>query len=232
MNEQLTEKFRRRLEAMGRSILDDVESIQEVTHQASGGQAGGDLSNAPMHLGDGGTVEYLNQLSSTLLGHEEQMSRQVHDALARLNNGTFGVCESCGREIALERLEALPFASQCIECASRGAPVPTPNLNNGRPHQPSDTMAPEGEMGETRRSSAGKFKESENLFAADDRRTHEHIADVHAAGTPGGGDALGGLAGSNVGRGDPQVGEIEDAMGSGTHEFDTEEEIERPIDRR
>lgn len=232
MNEQLTQQFRRRLEAMARSIRNDVESIQEVTFQPSGGQVAGEVSNAPMHLGDRGTEEYMSQLSSTLLGHEDQIRQQVREALERLNDGTFGQCLSCGREIAIERLEALPFASQCIECASRGAAIPTPNLNVGRPHQPSDTLAPEGEMGESRRSGLGKFEERESLFATEGRDTSEHLSDVHAAGTPGGGDALGGLAGSNVGRGDPQVGELEDSMGSGTHEFEPEEQIERPRDRR
>jgi len=232
MNEQLTEQFRRRLEAMARSLRNDLESLQEVTFQASGGQGGGESSNAPMHLGDRGTEEYMNQLETTLLGHEEQISQQVREALERLNNGSFGICQSCGKEVALERLEALPFASQCIDCASRGAAIPAPNLNIGRPLHPSDTMAPEGNMGESRRGGQGRFEEREALFAADENQPPEHLADVHAAGTPGGGDALGGLAGSNVGRGDPQVGEIEDSMGSGTHEFDGEEQIERPSDKR
>lgn len=237
MNEQLTQQFRRRLEAMARSIRNDVEAIQEVAFQPSGGQVAGEFSNAPMHLGDRGTEEYMSQLSSTLLGHEDQIRQQVRDALDRLNDGTFGRCVSCGGEIAIERLEALPFASQCIQCASRGAAVPTPNLNVGRPHDPSDTLAPEGRMAESGRSSEGRFAERENLSAAEDREPPEHAADIYAAGTPGGGEALGGLAGSNVGRGDPQVGEIEDAMGNSAYEFDKpfdkpDEPIERPRDRR
>jgi len=44
----------------------------------------------------------------------------VDAALARLDEGTFGLCETCRRPIAAERLEALPWAAQCIDCA-RGA---------------------------------------------------------------------------------------------------------------
>lgn len=43
---------------------------------------------------------------------------QVDAALARLRDGTFGVCLRCGREIAPARLEALPWAAHCIECQS------------------------------------------------------------------------------------------------------------------
>ena len=231
MNEQLAKRFRHRLTEMARSVRGDVESIQEVTFQASGGQAGGNLSNAPMHLGDSGTEEYLNQLSSTLLSHEEQLSQQISEAINRLDNGTYGTCETCGQAIALERLEALPFANQCIGCASKGAVVPTPNLNEGRPLYPSDTMSPEGEMGESRRGHS-KFEESEALASRDEVTPADRLADVHAVGTPGGGDALGGLAGSNVGRGDPQVADIEDAMGNGSYDPELAKHITRTQDKR
>jgi DnaK suppressor protein len=40
----------------------------------------------------------------------------VEAALARLNDGTYGTCARCGRPIATERLEALPWAAHCIDC--------------------------------------------------------------------------------------------------------------------
>ena len=44
----------------------------------------------------------------------------VDAAMARLDDGTFGTCTTCAKPIAVERLEALPWAAQCIDCA-RGA---------------------------------------------------------------------------------------------------------------
>jgi len=44
---------------------------------------------------------------------------QIEMALAKIDNGTYGVCEDCGKEIPLPRLEALPFATQCIDCKRR-----------------------------------------------------------------------------------------------------------------
>ena len=41
---------------------------------------------------------------------------QIDMALGKIDNGTYGICEDCGGEIPLARLEALPFATQCIEC--------------------------------------------------------------------------------------------------------------------
>ena len=41
---------------------------------------------------------------------------QIDLALKKIENGTYGICEDCGEEIPLVRLEALPFATQCIDC--------------------------------------------------------------------------------------------------------------------
>lgn len=41
---------------------------------------------------------------------------QIDLALSKIENGTYGICEDCGQEIPLPRLEALPFATQCIVC--------------------------------------------------------------------------------------------------------------------
>ncbi len=42
---------------------------------------------------------------------------QVKNALRRLHEGEYGICESCGDEIAVARLEVMPFATLCVECA-------------------------------------------------------------------------------------------------------------------
>jgi len=56
------------------------------------------------------------QRDLALRDRAHQHLAQVEAALARLDDGTFGRCTRCGREIAAERLEALPWAAHCIEC--------------------------------------------------------------------------------------------------------------------
>ena len=46
--------------------------------------------------------------------------RQISNALARIDNGTYGTCAKCGGEIRRERLIARPIATRCIACASEG----------------------------------------------------------------------------------------------------------------
>lgn len=45
-------------------------------------------------------------------------AQQVRFALARIDNGTYGICTSCGEAIGLERLQARPIATRCIKCAT------------------------------------------------------------------------------------------------------------------
>jgi DnaK suppressor protein len=56
------------------------------------------------------------QRDLALRDHNAQHLEDVEGALARLADGTFGICLRCGRPIAPERLEALPWAAHCIDC--------------------------------------------------------------------------------------------------------------------
>ncbi|RPH50602.1 MAG: RNA polymerase-binding protein DksA [Desulfobacteraceae bacterium] len=50
---------------------------------------------------------------------ESKLIRKIKAALERIENGTFGICETCGGEISVKRLKARPVTSQCIECKSK-----------------------------------------------------------------------------------------------------------------
>ncbi len=63
------------------------------------------------------THVFEQQRDLALRDRERAQLRQVEDALERLDEGTYGACRSCGREIAPERLAALPWVATCIDCA-------------------------------------------------------------------------------------------------------------------
>jgi DnaK suppressor protein len=56
---------------------------------------------------------------ANLIDRAESRLRLIDEALARVNNGTYGICADCGDEIGLERLRVLPFAVRCVDCESR-----------------------------------------------------------------------------------------------------------------
>jgi hypothetical protein len=116
------------------------------------------------------------------------------------------MCENCGQKIAKARLEAIPYTRFCVKCAETTDATPQVSIDDGRPHSPKDTLAPEGSMEERR------IKRVDPLEFPS---PPVHHGDVHAAGTAGGGTAVGGLAGSNEGDGDPRVVEVDEATASG-----------------
>ena len=68
------------------------------------------------------------EIASLAVGRELDMSleenvrlvlERVDDALAAIKGGTYGICKSCGNEIAKERLEAVPYAAMCVDCQRR-----------------------------------------------------------------------------------------------------------------
>ncbi|WP_201574184.1 MULTISPECIES: TraR/DksA family transcriptional regulator [Psychrobacter] len=58
-----------------------------------------------------------NEMRKTLLGEARQSLIYVENALNRIENGTYGECEVCGEDIEIKRLEALPYATLCMDHA-------------------------------------------------------------------------------------------------------------------
>ncbi|HZC29947.1 MAG TPA: TraR/DksA C4-type zinc finger protein [Gaiellaceae bacterium] len=70
----------------------------------------------PEHLGDTATATLDREIDYTLEENSIRMLTQIDAALKRIDDGTYGICTNCGREIPRERLEAYPWASLCIDC--------------------------------------------------------------------------------------------------------------------
>jgi DnaK suppressor protein len=68
---------------------------------------------------DQATVSLLAETSLTLLGPKRQELEAIEEALQRLENGSYGLCEVCGQPIQPKRLEIMPEASLCRDCASQ-----------------------------------------------------------------------------------------------------------------
>ena len=68
---------------------------------------------------DRATVRLLNDLSREAAGHHSAEMRQLRQALARIEDGSYGFCEECGQPIGASRLLARPEARLCIDCQTR-----------------------------------------------------------------------------------------------------------------
>ncbi len=67
-------------------------------------------------LGDQASAESDRNLLLRLRGREQRLLKKIDEALKRIEEGTFGICESCGEKIGLKRLEARPVTTLCIDC--------------------------------------------------------------------------------------------------------------------
>lgn len=65
---------------------------------------------------DQAVAEHDNNFLLRLRGREQKLLKKIDEALARIEGGTYGVCESCGNPISIKRLEARPVTTLCIEC--------------------------------------------------------------------------------------------------------------------
>ena len=59
------------------------------------------------------------ELTLSLLGSDQDALDQIEAALQRIEDGSYGQCEECGAKIPKSRLEAIPYAAQCVRCASQ-----------------------------------------------------------------------------------------------------------------
>lgn len=107
------EKFRQLLLAKRAELLGDVVSME---NEALRSQSGG-LSNNPQHIAEQGSENYDQTLSLNLAAQDRKRIKEIDDALRRIEEGTYGLCELTNMPIPEERLEEIPWARHTIEAA-------------------------------------------------------------------------------------------------------------------
>lgn len=108
------EFYRDLLFAKRRELVGDMSSMEREALRSA---QGSNLSNLPMHMADMGTDNYEQEFTLGLVEKDRQLLREINTALAKIINGTYGICEGTGRAIRKERLEAQPWARYSIEHA-------------------------------------------------------------------------------------------------------------------
>ncbi len=97
---------------------ENVESIEKNSRN-EGTDTSEDRSTYSLHMADHGTDAMEREKSLLLAQRGGDYLDYLNEALERIEAGTFGVCRLCGGTIGLKRLEAVPTATQCIECKSK-----------------------------------------------------------------------------------------------------------------
>lgn len=117
-----TDRYRRLLEDERSRLTEAVRYLHEENPgslEDELGEIGG--RGIDNHLGDMASATFDRELDEGLEEGAQQTLREIDAALGRLDDGTYGVCEACGKPIAPERLQAIPWARLCIDDQKRRA---------------------------------------------------------------------------------------------------------------
>ncbi len=110
--------YRDKLIAMRARLRGDVNTMADAALRRRRSEANGDLSSMPIHMADMGTDNFEQEFTLHLMQSEEGTLGQIENALERIEEGTYGECELCEVRIPKARLNALPYATTCVKCAS------------------------------------------------------------------------------------------------------------------
>lgn len=100
-------------------IVGDVNEMHDEALKKSRLDAAGDLSSMPIHMADLGTDNFEQEFTLGLMDSERKLLHEIDDALERIDNGSYGICEGTGEPISKARVEANPWARYNLEYAQK-----------------------------------------------------------------------------------------------------------------
>ncbi|MFA5430676.1 MAG: TraR/DksA family transcriptional regulator [Candidatus Omnitrophota bacterium] len=100
-------------------IIDHIREISEETVKKSQKDASGDISSYTYHMADVATDNYDREFSMGRVSEDREFLFELDDALKRIEDGSFGICEDCGALVSKTRLKAVPSARLCIKCQEK-----------------------------------------------------------------------------------------------------------------
>lgn len=110
-----TDRFRELLLEERKRVVAALQNLHD-DHAGTLTDESGEEAAFDNHLADTATETYDRELDYTLEENSEHVLADIDAALKRIDDGTYGICTNRGEQIPVERLEALPWATLCIDC--------------------------------------------------------------------------------------------------------------------
>ncbi len=112
------EIYRKLLLKIKDQILGDIHNLSDE-NAGSGNDRGGDVSGHALHMADVATDMYDREFALGLAANDRELLSRINQAMARIEDGTYGFCVECKKLIAATRLKALPHARTCLKCQQK-----------------------------------------------------------------------------------------------------------------
>ncbi len=119
MNKKDSKLFRELLLKKKEELVKGIEHIAKDALKKSQKDASGDLSGYSLHMADMATDNYDREFSLSLATNEQKILNRITEALEKIEDNTFGLCEVCGKKITKVRLKAVPYAELCVSCQEK-----------------------------------------------------------------------------------------------------------------
>lgn len=97
--------------------IEDNTLFGDISRTTSEKYSTGELSSYDNHIGDIGTDVYMHDMDNSLVSHERYVLDEINEALEKISDGSYGICENCHKKIDKERLDIIPETTLCASCA-------------------------------------------------------------------------------------------------------------------
>jgi RNA polymerase-binding protein DksA len=108
--------YRKKLLELRNAHLAEKKELEESCLHNSQREEAGDLSAYSLHLADLAADTYEKEKNIGIISTLSDLLYEIDEALYRIDNNTYGICERCKKEISEARLDAVPYARLCIDC--------------------------------------------------------------------------------------------------------------------
>ena len=119
MNKRDAQKWKKALNEERSKLTEQLRNVEQGLLKKSQRDSTGDLSGYSFHMADVGTDNFDRDVSLAHASTDQRIVYEVDEALKRIDEGTYGICQACNRQIKKDRLKAVPYARLCIQCKSK-----------------------------------------------------------------------------------------------------------------
>jgi len=116
VNKKDAKEFKKKLIELRGRVTDEMQQLGGGSLKQSQRDASGDLSAYTFHMADVASDSFDRELSWDRASVEQKVLYHIDDALKKIEDGSYGTCEGCGKKINKQRLKAIPYAKLCRQC--------------------------------------------------------------------------------------------------------------------
>lgn len=111
--------YKEKLLKIREEISGELRQISENVLMKTQAEASGDISSHTFHLADAASDSFERDFSLGLASNEMEIVRQIDLSLRKMEDSTYGICESCQKLIPKRRLDAIPYVRHCMKCQEK-----------------------------------------------------------------------------------------------------------------